>query len=502
MNKLIITHKDWVKCNIQGLTPDDRSLLIQAFKVFVPQAKFSPKYRMGIWDGYIRYFELTGNTYETLLPEIYSMLDMSKYEVEHIYSQDVVPDVDLGSDIDENYMSDIIWYEGHRLAGQPVILEDHQVRVVNAFIHNHRGIISSATSSGKTLITAALFRKIQPFGRSVIVVPSKDLATQSADDYRKWGFDCGIVGCGLREFGHNVTVCTWQTINSLEKRKNKEESLTGEELKQLVDGVVCIIFDEAHTCKGTEVKKVLEQTFRNIPLRYGLTGTVNKDKAEQMCLRTAIGNVLDVKVTAKELQEKSFLSKCNIRCVRIKDDTKFLSYKDEVDYLLTNDTRLTFISKLIATIVKKENNTLVLIGRIKFGSALEQSLENLGVDAIFLNGSVKSKKRFEEYESIKTHNNRCLICTDKIASTGLNIPRLFNLVFIDFGKSFTKTIQSIGRGLRKASDKDSVTIYDISSTTKYSRKHFNDRIKFYEEAEYPYHIFNVNNLEKIIDKPE
>ena len=124
---------------------------------------------------------------------------------------------------------------------------------------------------------------------------------------------------------------------------------------------------------------------------------------------------------------------------------------------------------------------------------LEKELTNLGADAIFLNGSVKSKKRFAEYESIKTQNNRCLICTDKIASTGLNIPRLFNIVFIDFGKSFTKTLQSIGRGLRKASDKDKVTIFDISSTTKYSKKHFNDRIHFYEEAQYPYSIYNVNN---------
>lgn len=502
MNELIITHKDWVKCNIQGLTPDDRSKLIQAFKVFVPQAKFSPKYKMGVWDGYIRYFELTGNTYENLLPEIFAQLDMTQYEVKHLYSPDILPDIDLGDDIDNSYMSDLTWYEGHRLAGQPIMLEDHQVRVVNAFIHAHRGIISSATGSGKTIDTAALFRKVQPFGKSVIIVPSKDLAMQSADDYRKWGLDCGIVGCGLREFGHNVTVCTWQTINSLEKRKHKEESLTGDELMQLVDGVVCIIFDEAHTCKGTEVKKVLEQTFRNVPLRFGLTGTINKDKAEQMCLKTAIGNVLDEKVTAKELQDKDFLSKCNIRCVRIKDDSKFLSYQDEVNYLLANETRLKFIAKLIATVVKKENNTLVLVGRIKFGQALEKALESLDVDAIFLNGSVKSKKRFEEYESIKTHNNRCLICTDKIASTGLNIPRLYNLVFIDFGKSFTKTIQSIGRGLRKACDKDMVTIYDISSMTKYSRKHFNDRIKFYEEAEYPYHIFNVNNLENIIDKDE
>lgn len=494
MNKIIITYKDWVKCNIQGLTDFDKQMLVNAYKIFVPMARFSPKYKLGVWDGYIRFFELTGNTYVSLVPEILSRLDLSHYEdVEYIYAKDLKQDVDLGDDIDNDYMSDICWDEGHRLAGQPIRLEDHQVRVVNAFLHNHRGVVSSCTGSGKTLISAALFRKIKTFGRSVIVVPSKDLAQQSAEDYKKWGLDCGIVGCGLREFGHNVTVCTWQTINSLEKRKNKEDSLTADELKQLTADVVCIIFDECHCCKGNEIKKVLENTFRNVPIRYGLTGTVNKDKSEYMCLRTAIGNVLDEKVTAKELQDLGFLSNCNINCIRLDDNTLCQTYADEVDYLCSNGDRLSFIAKMIAQIASTNNNTLVLVGRISMGEYLEKELTNLGADAIFLNGSVKSKKRFAEYESIKTQNNRCLICTDKIASTGLNIPRLFNIVFIDFGKSFTKTLQSIGRGLRKASDKDKVTIFDISSTTKYSKKHFNDRIHFYEEAQYPYSIYNVNN---------
>lgn len=131
--------------------------------------------------------------------------------------------------------------------------------------------------------------------------------------------------------------------------------------------------------------------------------------------------------------------------------------------------------------------------RIITGEKLEKFLQNNGVDAIFLSGAIKSTKRFEEYEKVKTENNKCIIAIDKIASTGLNIPRLFNIVFIDYGKAFTKTIQSVGRGLRRASDKDFVTIYDISSLTKYSKKHFNDRVHYYEDAKYPYKILNVDN---------
>jgi superfamily II DNA or RNA helicase len=494
MQKIIITLKDWVKCNIQGLTPSDKAMLTNEFKTFVPSARFTPLYKTGRWDGYLRFFEFTGNTYVNLLPEILSKIDLSKYDsVEYLTSEDLTKDIDLGTDIDESFMSDITWYKGHRLEGQPVMLEDHQVRVVNALLHNHRAVISSATGSGKTLISACLFKKVIPHGRAVIIVPSKDLATQSADEYRKWGLDTGIVGCGLREFGHDVTVCTWQTINSMEKRKKKEDSLTGEELLKLTENVICVIFDETHLVKGNEVKRVMEQTFRKVPIRWGLTGTINKDKCDQLTLQTAVGSIIDEKITAKELQDKGFLSNCKINCVRLEDKTICMDYQSEVEYLCSNDDRLNFIATLISQITQQQNNTLVLIGRISFGEQLEKKILEKGVDAIFLNGSVKSKKRFEEYDSIKTQNNRCLICTDKIASTGLNLPRIFNLVFIDFGKSFTKTIQSIGRGLRKASDKDFVNIFDISSTTRFSKKHFNDRIHFYEDAGYQYQVLEIKN---------
>jgi superfamily II DNA or RNA helicase len=169
-----------------------------------------------------------------------------------------------------------------------------------------------------------------------------------------------------------------------------------------------------------------------------------------------------------------------------------MAWEDEKDYLASNKDRMVFMSALISGIVSQQKNTLVLVDRIVTGEMLEDMLKKQGIDAIFLQGNVKSTKRFEEYKKFANEDNKCVIAIDKIASTGLNIPRLFNIVFIDYGKAFTKTIQSIGRGLRRASDKDFVTIYDISSTTRYSKKHFNDRIHFYEDAQYPYQIMNID----------
>jgi len=490
MVKLTIRYRDWVHCQVSGLTTDDLHNVYNGLRIFNPTARFQPLYKLGRWDGYINFFGLTGVTYTNLLPELFSKINLNQYEIEEIFPEDVLEDPDLGENIDENYMSDLTWYEGHRLAGQPIILEEHQVRCINAMIYQHRGLLEAATGAGKTLLSAALCRKVKPFGKVVLIVNGKDLCFQTADELKKFGCDTGVVGCGLREFGHDVSVCTWQTINSISKRST--DSLTKQELETLVDGVIAMIFDEVHCCKGNEVKKVAEQVFNKVPIRWGLTGTIPKQKIDYYNLVTAIGPILDENVQAKELQDKGFLSNCQVNCIRLKDDYKFFNWDDEKDYLASNKDRLAFMASLIAGIVQQQKNTLVLTDRIVTGETLDEMLHERGIDSIFLQGSVKSTKRFEEYKKFADEDNKCVIAIDKIASTGLNIPRLFNIVFIDYGKAFTKTIQSIGRGLRRASDKDFVTIYDISSTTKYSREHFNNRIHYYEDAQYPYQIMNID----------
>ena len=499
MTKIIITYKDYVKCQISGLNQFDIMNLVKKFKVFIPSSRYTPKYKLGIWDGNINFFNVNGNTYVNLIPEILESINLNNYDgVEYKFPDNLLPEPKLENNVNENFLSDLKWYKGHRLEGQPVILEEHQVRCINSLLSHSRGILSAATGAGKSICCAALCRKVQDYGRIVLVVPSKDLCQQTADELRFTGLDVGIVGMGIREFGHQVTVCTWQTINSFERRKS-DEYLSLEDLKKLTEDVVCLIFDETHIATGNEIKKVLEETFKNVPIRWGLTGTVPKQKAEYMNLIVALGKTVEEKVVAKELQDKGFLSNCQVNCLRLDDKTKFLSWTDEKEYISNDKERMSFISNIIMGIVQSSKNTLVLIDRIKTGQTLEKMLLEKGVNAIFLSGSVKTKTRFEEYEKVKTQDDKCIIAIDKIAATGLNIPRLFNVVFIDYGKSFTKIIQSVGRGLRRAKDKDFVTIYDISSTTKYSKKHFNERIKYYEEAMYPYKIYEIpeNSWKKI-----
>jgi superfamily II DNA or RNA helicase len=169
------------------------------------------------------------------------------------------------------------------------------------------------------------------------------------------------------------------------------------------------------------------------------------------------------------------------------DTQAFTDYQSELKYLTTNKDRLGYIGKLLNT-VKQEGNTLILVDRISAGEALQDLIPG----SVFVKGDVKLKDRKEAYDEINEGTNHVVIATYGVAAVGINIPRIFNLVLIEPGKSFVRVIQSIGRGVRKAKDKDFVQIWDITSTCKFAKRHLTQRKKFYKEAQYPFTIEKVD----------
>ena len=114
-----------------------------------------------------------------------------------------------------------------------------------------------------------------------------------------------------------------------------------------------------------------------------------------------------------------------------------------------------------------------------------------GGGSVFIQGKTKLETREEEYQEVATEQYKVIIATYGVAAVGINLPRIFNLVLVEPGKSFVRVIQSIGRGIRKAEDKDYVQIWDITSSCKYSKRHLTARKRFYKEAKYPYTVSKV-----------
>jgi len=165
----------------------------------------------------------------------------------------------------------------------------------------------------------------------------------------------------------------------------------------------------------------------------------------------------------------------------------FRSFQEEYSFLVTDEKRLSWMAEKIKEFALT-GNTLVLINRIDTGTKLVELIP----DAVFVSGGMKLEDRKDEYDEIKTSNNKVIVATYGVAAVGINIPRIFNLVLIEPGKSFVRVIQSIGRGVRKAADKDFVQIWDITSTCKYAKRHLTERKKYYKDAKYPFKVTKVN----------
>ena len=270
----------------------------------------------------------------------------------------------------------------------------------------------------------------------------------------------------------------------MEKKSKKYEA--DFPIEQFLDGVVCIMVDEVHKAKADVLQKLLGGVFANVPIRWGLTGTIPQDEHEAVGCTCCLGPVIG-QLSSKELQDKGVLSNCHVNVVQLIDTASHNGYQEELKYLVTNKDRIEYIGKLLNT-VKQSGNTLILVDRISAGEMLAELIP----DSTFVNGAVKVKDRKETYDTIREGTNEVIIATYGVAAVGLNIPRIFNLVLLEPGKSFVRVIQSIGRGVRKAEDKDFVQIWDLTSTCKFAKRHLTQRKKFYKEAEYPFTIEKID----------
>lgn len=257
-----------------------------------------------------------------------------------------------------------------------------------------------------------------------------------------------------------------------------------------------IVVANCHMAKAEVLKSLLTEHMAHVPIRLGLTGTIPKEDFEFVALKTSLGDVIN-RLSAKELQDKGVLASCQVNVLQTIEHSEFSDYQKELKYLTTNPERLNYIASLIEKL-SKTGNTLVLVDRVESGKGLQARLSELfsllegAPDVAFVSGEMKGKDRKDHYDEVADAQNKIIIATYGVAAVGINIPRIFNLVLIEPGKSFVRVIQSIGRGIRKAQDKENVQIWDITGNCKFAKRHLAKRKQFYKDAGYPFTIEKVN----------
>ena len=368
-------------------------------------------------------------------------------------------------------------------------LREYQEDVIKRALKLGRGTCVLGTGAGKTLTTAAL---IENYFRSspdkdtfkcVVLVPDLGLVTQTYDEFMSSGTTFKLTkwtGKTKPDLTANVVICNIGIVQS--------QFDTNDWLKY----VDLLIVDECHKIKASnKISKIVSKiTTHN---KYGFTGTLPKNNLDKWSIIGKLGPVIYEK-TSYELRLEDYLANVNVKVLNLEYNTppRYLSdnaYREELDFLYESPFRNEFLTKLCE---KLENNTLILVNHIKHGELLMDYLTTLkNKQVYFIRGEVEVEERDKIKKIMEKDANVVCVAISAIFSTGVNIKNLHNIIFASGGKSFIRTVQSIGRGLRKHASKNKLIIFDICDRLRYGIRHCEKRKEIYDREKIKYTDTNI-----------
>ena len=479
---MIISKKNEVYLNIKT-EPNYARELSDFFTFEVPGARFMPSYRNKYWDGKIRLFnQMNGEIYVGLLPYIEEFAKRNELKIE--YKQGVKDEGEHRTSILGGFVRRV----SPKSKGKTLQIRDYQMAAFTHAVRNNRSLLLSPTASGKSLIIYLLSRWYES-DRVLILVPTTSLVEQMYSDFLDYGYLEAkmqkIYQGHSREITKEVTISTWQSLYKMPR--------------SFFEQFGCILGDEVHLFKAKSLTNIMNK-LHLCKYRHGFTGTLDGTQTHRLVLEGLFGNVNKV-TTTKDLMDNKTLAKLKIKCLVLQypdADCKFMkdqNYQDEVDLIIRDERRNEFIVDLTTHL---KGNTLLLFQFVeKHGSVLYDTLKDLNRKVFYVHGGTDAQTRENIREITEKEKSAIIVASYGTFSTGINIRNLHNVIFSSPSKSRIRVLQSVGRGLRKGSEKSTATLYDIAddftwkSRQNFTLRHFMERINIYNEEEFDYEIKNL-----------
>lgn len=369
-------------------------------------------------------------------------------------------------------------------------LRDYQTDVLERAIKAGRGTCVLGTGAGKTLITAALiesFYQLQnkkELFKCIIIVPDLGLVEQTYNEFLASGITFKVTkwtGSNKLDLTANTIICNSGILQSQFPQND------------WVKYVDLLVVDECHKIKPeNKISKIISKIKTHN--RYGFTGTLPEEQINKWSIFGKFGPIIYEK-NSFELRIEDFLVSVEVKVIDITytERPKKISgnnYRDELQFLYNNSFRNNIIKNLCE---KLSNNTLVLVNHIEHGETLLNLLTSLTDKRVyFIRGEVDVDEREKIKVIMENSNDIICIAISAIFSTGVNIKNLHNIIFTAAGKSFVRTVQSIGRGLRKHETKSKLIIIDLADNLTYSKSHSIKRQEIYKKEKINFSIKTIS----------
>lgn len=484
-DKLIITVGS-KRATIFGKFPKDD--IDEALSAYVKGFQYSPLFRQKrsngsrVWDGKMRLFSRVTDSFPVgVLDIVCDVLDKRKigYEIKRPY-------------LDELNISDEmkdLWITGNwQIQDQygPYKLYDYQKKAIETFfdptrVLPYRGVIKIATSGGKTAIAAAIAKIVN--SPSLFLVHGKKLGRQNLEVFRKifTGEEDKVGVIDSENWNPSqITIASSDTLFSRMKNLEYEDKLN-----EFFSNIILTVADEAHRATSKSFADILKAV--NSPMRLGLSATPNKKEDDRdLLLHSLTGDIIfEMGVTA--LKKKGTISRAHLLCVIVKEPTGFeeLDWQDAFTSLIINNGfRHEVIAKLVSQRVKDNRTILLLAGNsLDLASNIFHRIQPLIPEGQvrLVNGLSQDKYVDDSFKMLQEKKLSCVVTTT-IADEGIDIPAVNSLILCGGGKSFTRTVQRVGRSLRLKADGSAAEIVDImDATNPYLKKHSRARLDHYSE---------------------
>lgn len=331
----------------------------------------------------------------------------------------------------------------------------------------NRALLISATGTGKTYASAFAMRELG-FKRVLFLVHRSTLAKQALTSFRKVFEDkksMGIVGAGYSDYDADYIFAMVETLH-------KEDNLR----KFAPEEFDCIVLDEAHHSPANTYQKVME--YFKPKLFLGMTATPDKrDDGE------ASKNVYELfhyqiayEIRLQQAMEEDLL--CPFHYFGISDisvvtdeQMKTRNISEENFGKLTSDERVRHVIEQAKYYGYSGDRVkgLVFCSRNRECEELSAKFNALGYRTIALSGDNKDKEREKAFERLAMNEEDATdemqpldyIFSVDILNEGVDIVEVNQVIMLRPTQSPIVFIQQLGRGLRKAENKEYVVILDF-----------------------------------------
>jgi superfamily II DNA or RNA helicase len=329
-----------------------------------------------------------------------------------------------------------------------------------------------------------------------------------AGDFVDYGCDTNLIykiqGGVDKTTSAPIVISTWQSLIR--------------QPKEWFDQFRVVLGDEAHLFQAKSLTTIMEK-LTDAPYRHGFTGTISSEsKVHRLILEGVFGPIKRF-VTTKQLMDEGTVADFKVKALVLQHDKeskdlfvktlkdmkkknpakKNMVYAYEKEFLFSNEKRNNYIQKLVHSL-DNQNNLILFDWVEKHGKILEPLLRKEGRILHFIYGNTPGEERERirhliENDPLKRHD---ILASYGVFSTGVSIKRIDNAIFASAYKAEIKTLQSIGRTLRKGNGSDKAILYDITddltvgSFTNYTLQHFRRRIEIYAAEQFPFKIYNID----------